>query len=89
MSYRAAWGKIKKTEEVLGVRLIEKKGGNRSGYRLTEEGRLLASAFQQWFQEVETYALKCALNRFPCEPRRFKEPRSKSLPTKTPRSSSQ
>lgn len=57
MSYRAAWGKIKKTEEVMGVRLIEKNRGNRRGYRLTEAGQLLAASFEQWFQDVEAYAL--------------------------------
>lgn len=73
MSYRAAWGKIKKTEEVLGIRLIEKKGGNRSGYQLTEAGQLLASAFNQWFQEVEAHALKRARLLFPCEPKSFED----------------
>jgi molybdate transport system regulatory protein len=73
MSYRAAWGKIKKTEEVLGVRLIEKKGGNRSGYQLTAEGKQLASAFERWFRDVEVFALQRAGELLPCEPKRFEE----------------
>lgn len=65
MSYRAAWGKIMKTEEVLGFRLIEKEGGgNKSGYRLTEEGKMLLAQFKQWFCEVEKDALRKASEIF-------------------------
>jgi molybdate transport system regulatory protein len=71
MSYRAAWGKIKKTEEVLGTRLIEITHGNRRGYQLTEEGRRLADAFDRWFRDVEAYALQRAGQLLPCEPRPF------------------
>jgi molybdate transport system regulatory protein len=73
MSYRAAWGKIKKTEEVLGIRLIEKKGGNRRGYQLTAEGKQLATAFECWFREVDAFALQRAGELLPCEPKRFEE----------------
>jgi molybdate transport system regulatory protein len=71
MSYRAAWGKIKKTEEVLGTRLNEITHGNRRGYQLTEEGRRLADAFDRWFRDVEAYALQRAGQLLPCEPRPF------------------
>jgi molybdate transport system regulatory protein len=74
MSYRAAWGKIKKTEQVLGIRLIEKNGGNRRGYQLTAEGKQLASAFERWFQEVEAFALQRAGELLPCKPKKFEEP---------------
>jgi molybdate transport system regulatory protein len=57
MSYRAAWGKIKQTEKVLGITLIEKKGGNRSGYKLTPAGEMLTTRFEQWYTEVEQFAL--------------------------------
>ncbi len=57
MSYRAAWGKIKQTEKVLGITLIEKKGGNRSGYKLTPAGEMLTTRFGQWYTEVEQFAL--------------------------------
>ncbi len=57
MSYRAAWGKIKQTEKVLGITLIEKKGGNRSGYKLTPAGEMLTTRFEQWYAEVEQFAL--------------------------------
>jgi len=57
MSYRAAWGKIKQTEKVLGITLIEKKHGNRSGYKLTPAGEMLTTRFEQWYAEVEQFAL--------------------------------
>ena len=43
MSYRAAWGKLKASEEALGIALVEKLGGNKSGCRLTREGIALGA----------------------------------------------
>lgn len=71
MSYRAAWGKIKSTEEIMGVRLVEKVGGNKSGFRLTEEGRRIMEQFLDWYADVEKKALKSAQKRLPWELRRF------------------
>lgn len=65
MSYRAAWGKIRKTEEVLGVRLIAQKGCKKGGHRLTEHGELLKEKYLLWFQDVERWALKRAREIFP------------------------
>lgn len=45
MSYRAAWGKIKKTEALLGQALVEKTGHDRSGYSLTPYGRQVLTLF--------------------------------------------
>ena len=73
MSYRAAWGKIKKTEKVLGIKLIEKKGGNRSGYQLTRDGILLMDKFDSWFDDVERYAAERAKVVLPCDSRSFRE----------------
>jgi len=73
MSYRAAWGKIKQTEEVLGIRLIEKKGGNRSGYRLTPAGEMLTARFEQWYAEVEQFALARSRELMPCHPLCFED----------------
>ncbi len=69
MSYRAAWGKLKASEEALGLPLIEKIGGNKSGCRLTAEGRALAESFRRWFAEVERHAVTSAnaLFPFPCD----------------------
>ena len=58
MSYRAAWGKLRASEVALGVTLIEKVGGNKSGCRLTPEGHALAEAFRTWFAEVERHAVE-------------------------------
>jgi molybdate transport system regulatory protein len=65
MSYRAAWGKIKKTEEILGVLLIEQSGSKREGYHLTETGRALMESFLGWFDEVEKNALEKAKEKLP------------------------
>lgn len=65
MSYRAAWGKLKASEEALGCPLIEKIGGNKSGCRLTEEGRTLAESYRAWFADVERHAVSRAKALFP------------------------
>ncbi len=65
MSYRAAWGKLKNTELALGGKLLEKTGGNRSGYQLTPYGQEIKSLFEQWFLDVESLALERARDLFP------------------------
>ncbi|WP_243361652.1 winged helix-turn-helix domain-containing protein [Fundidesulfovibrio terrae] len=65
MSYRAAWGKIKKTEKVLGVLLIEQAGSRKGGHRLTPGGRLLMEKFRVWFDAVEASAVEKARELFP------------------------
>ena len=73
MSYRAAWGKVRKTEQVLGVALIEKRAGNKAGYQITKAGSQLVAGFRRWFQEVEAYALSRAKELLPCDPIAFEE----------------
>jgi len=73
MSYRAAWGKIKQTEHVLGVRLIEQKGCKKGGYCLTREGKFLRERYFLWFREVERWALKMAGEIFPWPVRSYNE----------------
>ena len=58
MSYRAAWGKMKQSEEALGAPLIEKQGSNRTGYRLTPLGKLLMDGYKSCLDEVEAFALE-------------------------------
>ncbi|MBI5519390.1 MAG: LysR family transcriptional regulator [Desulfovibrio sp.] len=65
MSYRAAWGKLRASEEALGLALVEKVGGNKSGCRLTPEGQRLAGAFRHWFAAVERHAISQANQLFP------------------------
>ncbi len=73
MSYRAAWGKIKSTEKLMGVKLVEKVGGNKSGFRLTEEGRRIMEQFLAWYADLEKKALHSAQKKLPWELRRFQE----------------
>ncbi len=65
MSYRAAWGKIKRTEEILGFKLIEKEKGNKTGFRLTEAGKALKANYRLWYTAVESEALRKARELFP------------------------
>jgi len=52
MSYRAAWGKLKATEERLGIELVSKKaGGADSGTSLTENGREFMRKYEQFKKE--------------------------------------
>lgn len=74
ISYRAAWGKLKKTEEVLGEPLVEKYGGNRAGYSLSPLGERLMAAYAQWFDEVERFAVDRAEELLPWHLRMFEEP---------------
>lgn len=78
MSYRAAWGKIKASEEALGVALVEKVGGNKSGCRLTRQGRLLAETYRAWFREVERHAVAQANALFPFACRNFRDKPARS-----------
>jgi molybdate transport system regulatory protein len=75
MSYRAAWGKIKKTEKVLGVLLIEQAGSRKGGHRLTPGGRLLMEKFRIWFDAVEASAVEKARELFPWPCLSFSESR--------------
>jgi len=74
MSYRAAWGKLKSSEEALGRPLVEKTGGNRSGYTLTAYGREMKDCFRQWFDDVERLAQDRARQLFPFEVSNFEGP---------------
>jgi molybdate transport system regulatory protein len=73
MSYRAAWGKIKQTEHVLGFQLMERVGSRRSGYRLTEAGRLVRDKYLEWFNKVEQDARARAEEIFPWKSKSFGE----------------
>ncbi len=57
MSYRLAWGRLKKMEEALGRPLVESGGHRRGGYRLTPAGEELVTAFRRWEDEVRRFAL--------------------------------
>ena len=57
MSYRGAWGKIKTTEELIGEKLIERASCRRKGYHLTAYGSGIARCYDEWYRQVETFAL--------------------------------
>ncbi len=55
MSYRAAWGKIKATEERLGLKLVQRQaGGRKSGAELTPKGKELLNLYKQYKKDVIT-----------------------------------
>ena len=60
MSYRAAWGRIKRTEEAMGFALLEPADTKREGCRLSPAGREATDAFLAWYEEVYAYALRRA-----------------------------
>lgn len=51
MSYRAAWGRVKASEERLGIRLVETEPG-RTGMHLTETARRLIRQFDLLDEEI-------------------------------------
>lgn len=57
MSYRAAWGKLRATEDALGVVLVESSGTRRGGCHLTPAGRRIRDRFRAWFTAVEKVAV--------------------------------
>ena len=57
LSYRGAWGKIKRTEEIIGEKLIYKLN-NKEGYMLTDFGRDLMNEFGSYYDDVVKYASK-------------------------------
>jgi molybdate transport system regulatory protein len=67
ISYRAAWGKLRKTEKLLGYKLVDKAGSYKEGYRLTPEGRALKEKFDTWYREVENDAIDRARTIFTCD----------------------
>jgi len=60
MSYRAAWGRIKRTEEAMGFTLLTAADTKREGCRLSPAGREAVDAFLVWYEDVYAYALQRA-----------------------------
>lgn len=63
MSYRAAWGRMKQTETVIGEPLVE-RSGPKKGFRLTPLGHELVRQFRAWHQDVERFAVTRARELF-------------------------
>lgn len=60
MSYRGAWGKLRKAEQIVGVPLVQAHGAKREGCRLTPEGRQLLDFFEVWRRDVALFAARRA-----------------------------
>lgn len=52
MSYRAAWGKLKTTEERLGIPLVVKHQGGNGGADLTEAAKALLDQYRKFQRET-------------------------------------
>ena len=70
MSYRAAWGRLKATENQVGEPLVE-QGHGRKGFVLSPLGLRLAQEFKAWHAEVEAFALDRASRMMPWKVRPF------------------
>lgn len=77
MSYRAAWGRMKQTETVIGDPLVE-RSGPKKGFRLTPLGHEIVRQFRAWHHDVELYALARARDIFPWTTDPFGENQPKS-----------
>ena len=60
ISYRKAWGDLKKAERSLGIKLVEKRRGGRSGgeTRLTQAGKEWLVAYGRFRLKVEQVVTK-------------------------------
>ena len=55
MSYRAAWGRLRASEERLGINLVE-TSPHEKGMHLTVEGKRLLDSYMRLEQEINDYA---------------------------------
>ncbi len=72
MSYRAAWGRMKQTETVIGEPLME-RSGPKKGFRLTPLGHDIVRLFRVWHRDVENFAVSRARELFPWTTEPFSE----------------
>jgi len=59
MSYRAAWGKLRASEQRLGVKLVTNSGRGK-GMQLTNEARVLLDKFDTLEREMAAYLVKAS-----------------------------
>jgi molybdate transport system regulatory protein len=57
MSYRAAWGRLRASEERLGVKLVDSDGAKK-GMTLTPAGKALLEKFRRLEKDVDAYLQK-------------------------------
>ncbi len=60
ISYRKAWGDLKKAQEALNITLIDKQRGGRSGGKtsLTDKGKKWVEAYTKFRSDIEKTAEK-------------------------------
>jgi molybdate transport system regulatory protein len=59
MSYRHAWGAIKRIEQRAGFRIVDTKlGGKEAGARLTAKGKTLVKATDSLLKDLQTIVKK-------------------------------
>lgn len=63
MSYRAAWGKLRTSEEHLGLKLAEPSPEGRHGMSLTPQGRLILDEYERLLREADDFCER-QLRRF-------------------------
>ncbi len=66
MSYRKAWGNLKKAESLLNFPLVEKTRGGKTGGKtiLTQEAKILINAYEEFYEEFNIAAGKVIKNFF-------------------------
>jgi molybdate transport system regulatory protein len=57
MSYRAAWGKLMQTQEILGCDLLTLTSSKPKRYKLTEHGEKILKSYLSWRKNVEKFAV--------------------------------
>ena len=57
MSYRAAWGRIKASEERLGIKLVESDGVGKS-LHLTAEAKALLDQYERFEKDLDNFLQK-------------------------------
>jgi molybdate transport system regulatory protein len=57
MSYRAAWGRLRASEERLGVKLVDSDGAKK-GMTLTPAGKAMLEKFRRLEKDVDAYLQK-------------------------------
>ena len=58
MSYRAAWGKLKQTQETLGCDLLTLTSSKPKRYKLTVHGEEILKSYSAWRERVQQYAAR-------------------------------
>ncbi|MCG8531450.1 MAG: LysR family transcriptional regulator [Desulfovibrionales bacterium] len=71
MSYRAAWGKIKSSEKILGIELLEQRSGKGTAAQLSAAAIHLIASYREWLTDVEQYALTSAAEHFGYSPEKY------------------